>query len=213
VILRQDRLFARYMLAQFLLGSANFFTDPVLVNVLARRLNFAYFSSTLLLHTIPMTVLLISIRYWARFLYRGGILRFRVYNSACWVGSTLGVTVAVLVISVAGQGMLPVAVAILVVGRIMNGLARGGGDLAWNIGHLDFARDHQVELYMGIHVGLTGVRGLIMPLLGSLANRYLDWGSFAIAVGMSAVSWLMFRQMAAEGPPPARRGRSDTRAV
>jgi hypothetical protein len=46
-IMWRDRYFGKYMLAQFLLGSANFFTDPVLVTVFTKQLDFRYFSSTL----------------------------------------------------------------------------------------------------------------------------------------------------------------------
>jgi hypothetical protein len=196
-ILRDDRDYAKYMLAQFLLGSANFFTDPILVNILARRLNFTYFHSTLLLHTVPVIMLLVSIRFWARYFDYGGVLRFRIYNSACWVASYVGVMLAVLIIGRSPHGGLIPAVAVLVVGRVFNGVARGGGDIAWNIGHLHFAREHQTELYMGIHVALTGLRGLIMPLLGWWANYYLDWGSFAIALALALASLVMFRRQAA----------------
>jgi hypothetical protein len=195
-VLRDDRPFARYMLAQFLLGSANFFTDPVLVNILARRLEFNYFGATLLLQIIPAAALLISIRYWARLFDFRGILRFRVYNSAWWAGSYLFVTLAMLAIALFARAALLPAVALLVIARVMNGVSRGGGDIAWNIGHLHFARDHQTEIYMGIHVALTGVRGIIMLFLGWLANQYLGWASFLIALALALTAMFMFRRMA-----------------
>ena len=36
--------------------------------------------------------------------------------------------------------------------------------LGWNLGHHDFAPLERASDYMGIHVTLTGVRGLIGPL-------------------------------------------------
>ena len=38
--------------------------------------------------------------------------------------------------------------------------------LGWNLGHLDFASPARAAQYMGTHVTLTGMRGLIAPLLG-----------------------------------------------
>ena len=196
-ILRTDRSFARYMVAQFFLGSANFFTDPILVNVLTKQLGFDYFNSLLFMCVIPISMMMISIRFWARYFDRVGLLRFRIYNSACWVGSYICVTLSMAIIGLCVQSFLIPAIAVLLIGRIMTGLGRGGGAIAWNLGHLHFAREHQIELYMGIHVALTGLRGLLMPLLGWVANYYLGWGSFVIALTFAVIAHLMFRRMAA----------------
>jgi hypothetical protein len=48
---------------------------------------------------------------------------------------------------------------------MIDGVSRGGGMLAWNLGHNDFADRRMVPLYMGIHVTLTGVRGFLAPYL------------------------------------------------
>jgi hypothetical protein len=53
------------------------------------------------------------------------------------------------------------------------GIARGGGTLAWQLGHNDFARQDQLAAYMGVHVTLTGLRGAIAPFLGILL--YTGW--------------------------------------
>jgi hypothetical protein len=196
-ILRDDRRFAGYMKAMFLLGSANFFTDPVLVNILARREGFSYYSSTFLMYQLPIVVLLISIRFWSKLFDHVGVLRFRVSNSLVWASSYTGLIVAMAMLELNGRGFYVAAIALLVVARVFNGMARGGGDLAWNIGHLHFATEHQTELYMGIHLGLTGLRGLTMPALGWLANHYLHWGSFVISLSLVLTSFVLFRRMAA----------------
>jgi hypothetical protein len=195
-IMWRDRYFGKYMLAQFLLGSANFFTDPVLVTVFTKQLDFRYFSSTLMLYQIPIVMVLLSIRYWARLFDRVGVLRFRVYNSAAWAASYVCVTLGVATLDLSGGALMGPAVAILVLGRILNGLGRGGGDIAWNLGHLHFAREHQTELYMSIHVALTGLRGLTMPVLGWVAHRYLGWASFGIALALATAAVVLFHRMA-----------------
>lgn len=206
-ILRTDRLFARYMLAQFLLGAANFFTDPLLVNVLTKKLDFDYFSSQGVLYLIPMTALLVSIRYWAPFFDRVGVLRFRIYNSGCWLASYIGITIAMGLIALGGELGMVLGIGVMIASRVMTGLGRGGGAIAWTLGHLHFAREHQTELYMGIHVGLTGLRGLVMPLIAwaisaQLGKFGLDWCAFVVAVGLAGASHVMFRKMAAEDHSP-----------
>ena len=49
-----------------------------------------------------------------------------------------------------------------------------GGRLGWNLGHNDFASDGRSTLYMSIHVTLTGIRGLIAPLVGVGLYQWLE---------------------------------------
>ncbi len=58
-------------------------------------------------------------------------------------------------------------------GRVITGIVNGGGSLAWQLGHNDFAPRDQLSTYMGIHVTLTGVRGAFAPFLGMAL--YLGW--------------------------------------
>ena len=57
--------------------------------------------------------------------------------------------------------------------RVVLGVARGGGMLAWQLGHNDFADRDRVGLYMGVHASLTGLRGALAPFLGMLL--YVGW--------------------------------------
>ncbi len=201
-ILRSDTLFARYMLAQFLLGSANFVTEPLLINFLTKRFDFRYFESAALITLIPVVVMLLSIQFWAPLFDRIGVLRFRVYNSAAWCLSYVGVTTGMLVVGLFGLDWLPLGVAIIGLSRIANGLGRSGGVIAWFIGHLHFARPHQTELYMGIHVGLTGLRALVMPFAGLACSNVLGYGTFGIGLALAVTGHIMFRRLARTQAPP-----------
>jgi hypothetical protein len=113
-----------------------------------------------------------------------------------------------LIIGTAGSSLLWLAIPILGLARVLKGIGHGGGIIAWSIGHLHFARRNQVDLYMSIHVALTGIRALSMPFLGLLANHLLGNGSFVIAVGIAAVALLLFRRLAHEAPAPVDSGES-----
>jgi hypothetical protein len=54
------------------------------------------------------------------------------------------------------------------------GLSTAGANLGWNLGHNDFASLGQAQHYMGVHVTLTGVRGLIAPSVGMLCYQLLE---------------------------------------
>lgn len=209
-ILRTDRRYAGYMLAQFLLGSANFFTDPILVNAFTKDLRFDYFSSQALLQLIPSVVLLLCIHRWAAFFDRVGLMRFRVYNSAAWVASYVSGTAGMLALAWGGLGYLGLALPLLILSRALNGLGSAGGKIAWSLGHLYYAREHQTELYMGIHVGLTGVRGLTMPLLGLWTQQLFGYGALLIAVALGLTAHLLFHRMEAQDAARAAAARSST---
>ena len=202
-ILRQDVRFRDYMLAQFTLGSANFFTEPVLITVLTGQLLLGYFASNLLMQVIPGILVWVSIRFWARHFDRVGVLRFRVGNSLVWAAAFACIAAGTLTVDSAGAVQLGAALGLIGLGRVLYGAAHGGGTIAWNIGHLDFAREQQIDLYMSIHVALTGVRALVMPHLGLLANRWLGNGSFALAVVVSLAAYLLFRRLAQTEAPAA----------
>jgi hypothetical protein len=195
-ILRHDANFRRYMLAQFTLGSANFFTDPILVVVLTGQWLFGYLASNLMMLGIPGVFIWLSIRFWAPYFDRVGVVHFRVINTGIWIAAYVCVAVSMIIIGITGSALLWIAIPILCVGRMLNGMGRGGGAIAWSIGHLQFARQHQVDLYMSIHVALTGLRALVMPLLGAGLNQLLGNASFAVAVVISIAAHLLFRRLA-----------------
>lgn len=193
-ILRTDRRFADYCKAQYFLGSANFMVDPVLTIVLVQQLSMNYAPSTLLAQQIPVLVMLITIRAWASLFDRMGVLYFRVVNSAFWLASFCSMTVAMFAIHHGAPGWL--GVGLIVLSRLLAGIGTGGGAIAWNLGHLHFASKELAELYMGIHVALTGLRGLIMPFLGTAAYHYFGWASMLISVGFGVGALWLFRRLA-----------------
>ena len=200
-ILRTDPPFRTYLLALFLLGSANFMIEPILTVVVTRQMQLGYYVSSLLLDQIPIILMLVTIRFWARWFDRLGVLKFRVINSAVWILAFACASVA-LVIWEIDRALLPAVLTLLVLGRVLTGVGRGGGAIGWTLGHLHFARPHQVELYMSIHIAMTGVRGLAMPLLARAAYDWIGPASLALGLSAAIASHLVFRYLAARDPGP-----------
>lgn len=202
-ILRDDRNFRRFMIAQFALGSANFYTDPVLLTVVTGRMGFDYLATSLIMTFIPSIMAWFAIPYWSRYFDRVGVLRFRVTNSIFWFSSFVGVTLALIVFQIRPQTLWP-PVLILLAARVCMGIGNGGGIIAWSLGHMHFAPKNQVDLYMSIHVGLTGLRALTMPGLSLLLNTLIGNYSFLAAIGLSGFAMFVFRALAAEDQIPIR---------
>lgn len=154
--LRDDRPFARFMAAQFLLGMGNMMAGAPLVLVLREQFGLGYLAGILIASSIPMGLMPIFIPIWARLLDHTHIVRFRTIHSWAFLAN-LGLMIA---------GVWTGQVWLVVFAVVAKGIAFAGGVLAWNLGHLDFAPPGRESQYMGVHVTLTGVRGAVAPMLG-----------------------------------------------
>ena len=169
-ILRNDRRFAKYQMSMFAAGFGNMLIEAPLIFLITRELAASYATSIALTMVIPFTISLVSLPLWARYLDRVHVAQFRARQSLLWV--------VALILTMLGAVLG--SILWLAISRVVMGIARGGGSLAWQLGHNDFAKPDQLSAYMGIHVTLTGVRGAIAPLLGMLL--YSNLGASAAMV-------------------------------
>jgi hypothetical protein len=109
---------------------------------------------------------------------------------------------------------------------VILGIARGGGTLAWNIGHNDFAKPERAGAYMGLHATLTGLRGAIAPFVGialyaGVGAQELPSGAklpalpaiggwmMLLAAALSALSTLGFAALSRQIAADRRKGTTD----
>jgi MFS family permease len=183
-ILRRDRLFARYQLCQFVLGLGNLMVSAPLVYLVSRELQAGYVASIGVVMVIPLLFSMLTLPIWGGYMDRVHVSEFRARHSWLWVLAHLLTFV----------GALRGSLGWLIAGAMVFGAGRGGGALAWNLGHNDFARGGEVADYMGLHVTLTGIRGAFAPFLGMAI--YLGWparddlGLPALA-GLGAATFLL----------------------
>jgi len=163
-ILAADRWYRRYMLTMFAFGSGNLMVIALLVIILNEQFGFARVEQMLITTSLPLIGVAVFTPIWARRLDAAHILDYRARQAWSFVLAVGLFAVA----TIAGQSWL------FWVGALALGAAFAGGKLGWNLGHNDFASDDQSTLYMGIHVTLTGIRGLIAPLAGVLVYQYLE---------------------------------------
>ena len=170
-VLREDRDFRDYMIGMMVFGSGNLMVIPMLVIMLNEQFSLARLTQVLITSSIPLVCLCLCVRPWARLLDRNHIFGYRAVHSWFYVASTL----VFLLAASSGQAWL------LWPGSVLLGVANAGGHLGWNLGHNDFSNDAWASLYMAIHVTLTGVRGLLAPLIGVAFYQYLGGGSSGLA--------------------------------
>lgn len=153
-VLRRDARYAQYMACMFVLGFGNLMVTPLLVILFRDEFGRGHFSSILVITAIPYLLLPLAVPAWAALLDRAHVVRFRSIHAWSFVLSTGAFLAAVLLHS------MPVMVG----ASLLQGIALGGGSLAWNLGHVDFAPPARTSQYMATHVTLNGIRGLLAPL-------------------------------------------------
>lgn len=181
-LLLEDRRFGVYQVNQFLLGMGNLMILPLVPIIFRDRFGIGYFEGILLASVIPMAVVPMMIPVWARLLDRVHVVMFRAYH--CWV-FLLIIVLLLLATVLQAKWLLYVTVT-------LKGAAMAGGMLAWQLGHHDFAPKERAGEYMGVHVTLTGVRGLIGPIVSvllynALAAHNPAWGPWVLLLCLSFV--------------------------
>ncbi len=157
-VLVQDRVYLLFQIAFFLAGSAFFLSMHIVLKLSKDRLHFSSAELALWLSVVPQAVLAISTLIWGRFLNRLGIVQARLV-----IGALMAVYLSCYFFGIAFA--LPVLV---YAGSILRGFAEGGGQVTWSLASVHFApRAEDVPVYNGIHFALNGVRGLLMPAVGT----------------------------------------------
>lgn len=204
-ILREDRFFRGYMTWQFFAGVANMMGNTAFLLFFVEAIKHREDANTLgmvLGTTVPLVLATLTVPLWSKLLDRTHIARYRISHGLTWVlgqSSCYAVCLAYAATGWVGWFFIPM---------MLRGVMQGGGMIAWNLGHNDFADKRLAALYMGIHQTLTGVRGAFAPFLGVwlLAGwqGFSWWGGdvppwegigpqvFIITTGFAVVAWLGF---------------------
>jgi hypothetical protein len=189
-VLRHDKAFRTYQRYQFLSGFSFMLFGPSLLYMVAKEMTDEkrqYLLATIILQIIPLLTSLAATQLWSPLFDRVHILTFRVIQT--------GVSVAAQAILFTGAALNLLWV--VAVAQLLIGVSNAGGNLAWNLGHNDFAPPDKAGTYMGVHVMLTGLRGCIAPFLGAwLYVAVLGRGVFLLSTLICVAAMLGFASMA-----------------
>jgi MFS family permease len=172
-ILSGDKAYLYFQMAFFLSGAAFFMSTHVVLLLICDRFDFTAFQLALWMTVVPQLLLAISSPIWGRILDRIGIVHTRLLLALVQSGS----------IAAYWFGIVSGWPAGLYLGSILLGVTNGGGQLTWALASSHFApRAEDVPLYNGIHFVLNGIRGLVMPWVGSVL--WVLAGPFAVFVAL-----------------------------
>ena len=176
-VIRENRDFRNYMLGMTVFGGGNLMVIAMLVVFMNDHFTLSRMEQVMITSALPLMVLCVSIAHWAKLLDRLHIFTYRAIHSWNFVSAHAVFAIA----AIAGTPGW------LWIGSLLLGSAYAGGHLGWNLGHNDFTNDANSSLYMSIHVSLTGLRGLLMPIVGVAFMQYLE----SISPGYGAYAMLL----------------------
>ena len=105
---------------------------------------------------LPTFLMMASAAFWGRFLDRvNPMLARALFNTFQFAAFSLY-----------AYGGLSRQLWPMVLAAVLHAVGNGGGTINWLTGSLYFASEDRVSLYNAVHVGLTGLRGMIAPLVG-----------------------------------------------
>lgn len=158
-VIAEDRAYLWFQLAFFLSGSAFFMSTHVVLLLVRNRFQFGALELSLWLSVMPQLLLALGSPAWGRILDRIGIVRCRLLISVL-VTAYLGSYFTAIVTEIP---------ALIWLGSVLQGMSNGGGQLTWALASSHFApRTEDVPVYNGIHFVLNGIRGLVLPWVGSV---------------------------------------------
>lgn len=194
-IIAGDRAYFLFQIAFFLSGSAFFMSTHVVLLLVSdhHRLDFNAFELALWLSVVPQLLLALTSPFWGHVLDRIGIVRCRLLISFTMTSYLACYFVGVLL-------EIP---ALIFLGSVLQGVSNGGGQLTWALASSHFApRPQDVPIYNGIHFVLNGVRGLVMPWVGSILFILTEPWAVLVATLVSLASVPVVLRSLAHGDGP-----------
>jgi len=189
-ILRRDAAFRRYEAAFMAYGLAYMMLQPVLPIFLVERLHVDYAQASNARGLIFYSMMVLFSPLFGRVVDRTGPVRL---------------SMAAFVVLAAFPALLMTAATVRTayVAFAVYGLAMAAVNIGWTLGPIHFAGSSDSAAYMGAHVALVGLRGLVGGPLGILLYRWSGTpnATFACAVGLfllgSGLLWTLSRERAA----------------
>jgi len=138
---------------------------------------------------LPIFLMMASAAFWGRFLDRINPMKARaLFNTFQFVAYGFH-----------AYGGMTLQIWPMLVGAMLHAVGNGGGTINWLTGSLYFASEDRISLYNAVHVGLTGLRGMIAPVVGwyllSQQGVGMGAGLFWVASALSlAGALVMFVQ-------------------
>ncbi|BCX47319.1 hypothetical protein HAHE_12270 [Haloferula helveola] len=166
----QNRAFAKLLVVWMLLGLGNLTSWALFVEFIGNPVygfGFDADRTGFITSTIPMLAFIVTVVPWGLIFDRMPFYRVRAVVNLFFMTGTL-------------IYFLGGSVFALCLGIALHGIARSGGNILWTLWTTRFADEERVGEYQSVHSFLTGVRGVIAPMIAFTVIQYLGPKSVAM---------------------------------
>jgi hypothetical protein len=180
VAFRQSPLFYRFQLAMMLAGSGLMIIQPAIPSLLMDRHSLGYAECALIFGGCKALGYIVSSPIWAAIYTGKGVVRLSA--SAAWLSFlfVLGILMA------SDSASLGCA-------YLLYGCMQGASELSWQLAPVEFGRYQSALPYASAASFLMGLRGCVIPFLGSLLLSRLSFeGPFIIGGLLTAIGAIGF---------------------
>lgn len=195
---RSDALFRRTLVSWMILGFANLMMLPLRVEYLANAahgLMLSILAVTIYSEVLPNAARLVMSPVWG---WLFDHMNFFALRSLLNLGFAIGIVTFFVDDSPVG----------LVIGAVVYGMSRAGGDVAWSLWVTKLAPPDRVADYMAVHTSLTGVRGVLAPVVAFHAVQHFSLTAMGwFSAGLIVIATLLLlpeirsRRARREGQP------------
>ncbi|GAB4301323.1 MAG: hypothetical protein Kow0090_16850 [Myxococcota bacterium] len=155
----KDKAFRRFEVCFLIYGFGILMLEPLVIILFVNELKLEYSQAAAALGLVSQFVILLFTPFMGRLF--DGINAFKM----------LSLSVAILIF----HSLLlyfSYGLALVYAAYVFRGLSMAGITILWNLGPIKFAGEKDSTNYMGIHLTMVGIRGILAPTLG-MASYYL----------------------------------------
>ncbi|MDD3104053.1 MAG: MFS transporter, partial [Candidatus Cloacimonetes bacterium] len=186
-LLRENKAFACFERSFTLYGMGFIMMQPVIPIYMVDRLQLSYTSNFLAKGILSQIGMLLLSPILGKLHDKMHPFRYIGFSFALLMAFPL-----LFVLSSIWAGESAIAVGIVFLAYSIFGIAMTGVNMAWNMSSIFFAGAQDAAMYQSVHVTLSGVRGLLAPLLGFTLLRIINIEAvFIVAAGFLALASFM----------------------
>lgn len=179
--------FRQFQIGFMLLGCGLMVIQPALPTFFVNELKLSYTELSLAITLCKGAGFVAASPFWSRWIHQMGIYRLSS------VVAIFGCLFPLLLIYTPWG--TPGALSILYVAYFLYGLMQSGNEFIWNMSGPIFSQKENSAIYSSVNIVSIGLRGIFIPLLGTLLMTYFScYFSMALSVALLVAAALYFRR-------------------
>ena len=199
-LMNRDRRYLHFEMVFFLYGLAVMLLFPIIPMYIVDVAQMTYEQASIATVVVGQSAVLVLPPVWGWLMDRTGPFFL------CIVVFTILVSFPLILLLGMSPSFTPAMTVMAVYcGHLVFGIGMSGINVAWSMGPVMFAGKQDSSGYSGAHVTITGIRGLVGPMLGALGKMYLGFAPVLItSAALFAVAALGMYLLRRHYGPPAR---------